>query len=730
MAKIVLNDLTNTYNPIAINENFSRIEAEFQNKVAYRDNPVGEPNNLEDDLDVDGQRIINLPIPVSQTEPVRLKELQDAMLGVSIASLVPFTPVGGVSATNVQAAIAEVDAEKVRLDSLAAAGGAALVGNTPAGGIAATTVQAAINELDTEKVRLDALAASSGSSLVGHIATGVGAVATTVQQVLREENVGLRRMNAALIADIQSGAATISAVAGLVAADALAPSVLPAGTYLIDADMTFTRRVTLHAGAKFTVSSGKTLTFGARFDAPDDQIFYGAGSVANLKKCKVNWFAGDKLGTSTDARADIQKAYDSAANRGTMKWSEGFLSGVMSSAISVSRGQKTKGAGGFSSELRFLTAACNGFALTGEANPEVDGISFVLADGTMLATSGTLIDSSAAYTRVRNIFGRSGWVGMSFHDGAVGSKATEFDLLDCMQIGFHAQNINDVFVDQFIISATLDWFDVSGVTGTFVVGEVFTGGTSGATGTLREKLTATRWKVGVDSTNFTPGETITGGTSGATATLTTQTIPHALGGIRLQNKAEAIIMSNGDVIGGAYPMTTDAASYTPFNRPAYCRFSNVFFDSADNAALYDKAVEFDFTACWWSNRPSGGASLGQIENFRFNGGGAINCAHDGMTISASAVGVHFTGGFAATGNGTAAANTYAGLAFAPNCSDFTVQGCRLGGTLGFGTQAYGALINAGTSDRYIVADNLVSGNGTAGVSDGGTGANKRVANNY
>ena len=50
-----------------------------------------------------------------------------------------------VTAADVQGAIA------IRTD-LAAAGGAGLVGNTPAGNIAASTVQAALNELDAEKL--------------------------------------------------------------------------------------------------------------------------------------------------------------------------------------------------------------------------------------------------------------------------------------------------------------------------------------------------------------------------------------------------------------------------------------------------------------------------------------------------------------------------------------------------------------------------------------------------
>ena len=63
---------------------------------------------------------------------------------------------------------------------------AAAVGNTPAGGIAATTVQAAINELDSEKISFTRLDDSDGSSLVGYLPAGTGAVATTVQEVMRK----------------------------------------------------------------------------------------------------------------------------------------------------------------------------------------------------------------------------------------------------------------------------------------------------------------------------------------------------------------------------------------------------------------------------------------------------------------------------------------------------------------------------------------------------------------
>ena len=77
---------------------------------------------------------------------------------------------------------------------------------------------------------------------------------------------------------------------------------------------------------------------------------------------------------------------------------------------------------------------------------------------------------------------------------------------------------NDTLWEEVITGAIIVHGTVTG--GPFQVGEIFTGGTSGHTGTI------TTVNVGliiydVNHNHFTDGETITGGTSGATATVTT-----------------------------------------------------------------------------------------------------------------------------------------------------------------------------------------------------------------
>jgi hypothetical protein len=63
---------------------------------------------------------------------------------------------------------------------------ASQVGFTPVGGIAATDVQAALAEVDSEKIAFTRLDDSDGSSLVGFLQSGSGAVTRTAQSKMRD----------------------------------------------------------------------------------------------------------------------------------------------------------------------------------------------------------------------------------------------------------------------------------------------------------------------------------------------------------------------------------------------------------------------------------------------------------------------------------------------------------------------------------------------------------------
>ena len=111
MSKITLNDLVAVNNVSVLNENFNKIEDALNNKVLYRNNPVGEPNQMGNDLDMNGKRIYNLPAPVALHEPARLQDL----LSIEDGSGIGFTSTvrGPISETLTELPDAATRANKV-----------------------------------------------------------------------------------------------------------------------------------------------------------------------------------------------------------------------------------------------------------------------------------------------------------------------------------------------------------------------------------------------------------------------------------------------------------------------------------------------------------------------------------------------------------------------------------------------------------------------------------------
>jgi hypothetical protein len=61
MAKISISNLSSGFNSTTtLNNAFDAIETELNNKVLYRDNPDGEPNQMENDLDMNSFKILNV----------------------------------------------------------------------------------------------------------------------------------------------------------------------------------------------------------------------------------------------------------------------------------------------------------------------------------------------------------------------------------------------------------------------------------------------------------------------------------------------------------------------------------------------------------------------------------------------------------------------------------------------------------------------------------------------
>lgn len=72
----------------ALDANFQAIQDEFNEKVLYRNNPDGEPNSMENELDMNSFRIYNLPEATQATEPVTYEQWQAALQNVEYTGIV------------------------------------------------------------------------------------------------------------------------------------------------------------------------------------------------------------------------------------------------------------------------------------------------------------------------------------------------------------------------------------------------------------------------------------------------------------------------------------------------------------------------------------------------------------------------------------------------------------------------------------------------------------------
>lgn len=86
MAKITLPSVASGFTVSTINSNFQAIATELNDKVLYRNNLTGSPNQMQNNLDMNSKRILNLPAPLTDLEPLR-KVDAGALLEVSQAAI-------------------------------------------------------------------------------------------------------------------------------------------------------------------------------------------------------------------------------------------------------------------------------------------------------------------------------------------------------------------------------------------------------------------------------------------------------------------------------------------------------------------------------------------------------------------------------------------------------------------------------------------------------------------
>ena len=206
----------------------------------------------------------------------------------------------------------------------------------------------------------------------------------------------------------------------------------------------------------------------------------------------------------------------------------------------------------------------------------------------------------------------------------------------------------------------------------------------------------------------------------------------AMGGFRLVDFNEAIIVRDVDVLVGKYSITSDSASYTEASRPAYCYFTNVFFDSSDEGSVIQNWVESTFTGCWWSGGRSGsgydGLRIEQCEGLNFLGCQWFNCGCNGVQVNAQCDQIGFVGcSFESNGVLDSLAS---GCYLQPGCSGVRVVGCKASNNLyADGDQAYGLFVADGSSDFVVTGCDFRGNRYSNGLVLGSSLSNGRVRDN-
>jgi len=149
MAKITIDNLSSGYASLTtLNANFDAIEAEFNNKVLYRDNPSGEPNTMEQDLDMNNYSINNVD------------NLDVVSLVVNGVDLTAQVTAAATSATNAAASAAAALTSETNAASSASSASSSATTATTQASAASTSATAAASSATAAASSATAAAAS------------------------------------------------------------------------------------------------------------------------------------------------------------------------------------------------------------------------------------------------------------------------------------------------------------------------------------------------------------------------------------------------------------------------------------------------------------------------------------------------------------------------------------------------------------------------------------------
>ena len=565
----------------------------------------------------------------------------------------------------------------------------------------------------------DELAADDGASLIGVLQSGADAVARTVDEEVLET---IRPAQFGAVGD-----GTTDDRAALSKADTTGPFVINKN-HRISSNLTITKPVRFVSLGRLTIDTGVTVTFSGGLEAPDRQIFYGAGAVAGLDRVNVAWFAGDLRGSTTDARTYLQKALDACTTGALVEW-KGSYSSDGGAYIVASKAQNILGVGKTGAKLFWTTSACLGLNLTASEGAHVYGLRFEPSSINTIPASGTAVKVEAVNCVVECCHSTHCYIGVEWLN-VNGGKDIGNNFNGASYSANYINNSQNIEVTNASGSAFTDWVDMSSTAG-FIAGESVTF-SGGLTGTWGYTTSATRAKIMINSALPAIGATITGATSGATATITAITPGHVGGGLRMYANAAGCNITGSAWAGGYFPGILDGPADAHGSRPEYGVISGCYFDfGITNGLRLWKCAGMRIVGCWVSSRANNGVYFKTAHSTTMSDCTLAHSYWNGILLEPGSPFTMITGCIISGNN--RANDGKSGIYVIAGTTGFVIQGNTIGkGTAsGFdGTQARPVIVEVGASDRYIIKNNLIQGNTTNSVQDGGTGVNKAVGENY
>jgi hypothetical protein len=215
--------------------------------------------NTISDLEVDNLKsgVLNVSTTLSGASDTQLPSalavktyIDDKAAAQNEASEISVTPAGTISATNVQAALVELDTDiQNHLNDTAGAHAASAISNSPTGNLTSTDVQDALNELQTD-------ADDNYNAITAHVADTVDAHDASAISVVPTGNLAATEVQAALV-ELQTDIDNINTASGTLTNKNLDDSTV---SFVDTADIT--KKISFDAigttGTKTTIASSQT----------------------------------------------------------------------------------------------------------------------------------------------------------------------------------------------------------------------------------------------------------------------------------------------------------------------------------------------------------------------------------------------------------------------------------------------------------------------------------------